>query len=437
MKIAIVGTGIAGNVIAHHLHPQHDVHLFEASGHIGGHSHTHDVNIDGHAYTVDTGFIVYNERTYPQFTAMLAALGVVTQPSSMSFSVRRERSGLEYNGNTLNSLFAQRRNLLRPGFWRMVLEILRFNREAPALLQGKPSGDELTLGHYLQAGRYSREFIDWYIMPMGAAIWSTDTTRMLDFPARSFIRFFHNHGMLTVNDRPQWRTIRGGSREYVRKLTEGFADRIRLNCAVQGIRRYADHVEIDSARAQGERFDQVFIACHSDQALALLQDASDAETETLSAIPYQPSQMVLHTDTRLLPRRRLARAAWNYHLLAEPLPFQKVLSAATVTYDMNILQNLHGPHTLCVSLNRTADIDPAKIVQQETYQHPIYTLAGLAAQARQSEINGCQRTYYCGAYWRYGFHEDGVVSALAALEHFAARTSTEVPRRWDQGTQQA
>ena len=430
MKIAIVGTGIAGNVIAHHLHPQHDVHLFEAGAHVGGHSHTHDVSIDGHAYTVDTGFIVYNERTYPQFTAMLAALGVATQPSSMSFSVRCERSGLEYNGNTLNSLFAQRRNLLRPGFWRMVLEILRFNRTAPALLDDSHDKNALTLGQYLDNGRYSREFVDWYIMPMGAAIWSTDTTRMLDFPARSFIRFFHNHGMLSVNDRPQWRTITGGSRQYVRKLTAAFADRIRLNCPVQAIRRYADHVEIDSAQATAERFDQVFIACHSDQALALLQDASEAETQTLGAIPYQASDMVLHTDTRLLPRRRLARAAWNYHLLADPLPFQKVRSAATVTYDMNILQDLRGPHTLCVSHNRTADIDPAKILRQITYQHPVYTLAGLAAQARHSQMNGDQRTYFCGAYWRYGFHEDGVVSALAALDHFAARTSTEVPRRW-------
>jgi predicted NAD/FAD-binding protein len=442
VKIAIVGSGIAGNVIAHHLYKDHDISLFEAGSHVGGHAHTHDVEVGGRLYTVDTGFIVYNDRTYPNFAAMLRELDVATQESSMSFSVRCERSGMEYNGTTINSLFAQRRNLFRPGFWRMIREILRFNREAPALLgeADLADGPDIALGHYLDRGRYSREFIDWYIVPMGAAIWSTDPVRMLDFPARCFVRFFHNHGMLSVNQRPQWRTISGGSREYVARLTAGFRDRIRLNTPVQGIRRYPTHVEVSTA-AGVERFDQVFLACHSDQALALLGDASTLEGSTLAAIPYQASEMVLHTDASLLPRRRRAWAAWNYHLLPDALPCQSTVggsvNAATVTYNMNILQQIRAPHTFCVTLNRPHDIDPARVLKRLTYHHPVYTPAGLQAQARHFDLNGVNRTYFAGAYWRYGFHEDGVVSALAALEHFERRTSVEVARPWQQRTEQA
>jgi predicted NAD/FAD-binding protein len=294
----------------------------------------------------------------------------------------------------------------------MVLEILRFNREAPRLLQdeGRP-GLEMPLGRYLEQHRYSREFIDWYIVPMGAAIWSTDPVRMLDFPARSFVRFFHNHGMLTVNDRPQWRTVRGGSREYVRKLTAGFADRIRLDTPVYGIRRFDDRVEVTS-RGGTERFDQVFLACHSDQALQLLADPSPQEREVLGAITYQPNEAVLHTDSRLLPRKRRAWAAWNYHVPAERR------SRVALTYNMNILQSLDAPEPFLVTLNHSEAIDPARIVKRIAYDHPLYTPEGVAAQARQREINGPLRTYYCGAYWRNGFHEDGVVSALSALEHF-------------------
>jgi len=440
VKIAIVGTGIAGNVVAQHLYPQHDIHVFEAAGHVGGHAHTHDVEVGGRRYTVDTGFIVYNDQTYPNFAALLRHLGVTSQESSMSFSVRCERSGMEYNGTTVNSLFAQRRNLFRPGFWRMIREILRFNREAPALLHAdSANGPDIPLGHFLDQGRYSREFIDWYIVPMGAAIWSTDPVRMLDFPARCFIRFFHNHGMLSVNDRPQWRTVAGGSREYVRRLTAPFTDRIRLNTPVQRIRRLPTHVEI--ATAQGvERFDQVFLACHSDQALALLEQPSALEADTLGAIPYQASEMVLHTDARLLPKRRRAWAAWNYHLLPDGLPCQHTVggtvNAATVTYNMNILQRIRAPHTFCVTLNRSADIDPAKLLKRLTYHHPVYTPEGLEAQSRHAEVNGADRAYFCGAYWRYGFHEDGVVSALAALEHFEQRTSVKVPRPWAQRAEQ-
>jgi uncharacterized protein len=440
VKIAIIGSGIAGNVVAECLHEHHDIHVFEAGDHVGGHADTHDVELGGRRYSVDTGFIVYNDLTYPNFAALLQRHGVPTQESSMSFSVRCERTGLEYNGNTLNSLFAQRRNLLRPGFWRMIREILRFNREAPALLDDSAPERDIALGSYLAQGRYSREFIDWYIVPMGAAIWSTDPARMLDFPARCFVRFFHNHGMLTWNERPVWRTVTGGSREYVRRLTAGFRDRIRLRTPVLAVRRFADHVDVVTAAGGTERFDRVFMACHSDQALALLSDPTPLESAVLGAIPYQASDMILHTDSRLLPRRQLARAAWNYHLLRDVIPCDHALhpapSAATVTYDMNILQSIDSPETFCVTLNRPDAIDPARILRRLTYHHPVYTTAGIAAQARHAEVNGARRTYFCGAYWRYGFHEDGVVSALAAVDHFAARESVEVVRPGPQPAEQ-
>ncbi|EYC50936.1 NADH-ubiquinone oxidoreductase subunit 6 [Hylemonella gracilis str. Niagara R] len=413
MKIAIVGTGIAGNVVAHHLAREHDITVYEAGAHVGGHTHTHDVQLGGRSYQVDTGFIVYNDWTYPNFIALLDELGVATQPSSMSFSVRDERSGLEYNGTTLNTLFAQRRNLLRPSFLRMIRDILRFNREAPALLQD--GAEDITLGDYLERGRYTRGFIEHYVVPMGAAIWSTDPVNMLAFPARYFVRFFHNHGMLSVNERPQWRVIRGGSARYVEALAAPFRDRIRLNTPVQSIRREGNHAWVQAQGQAAERYDAVFLACHSDQALRLLADPSAAESEVLGAIRYQPNEAVLHTDARLLPRTRRAWAAWNYHVLPQDT------GRVALTYNMNILQSLDAPTPLLVTLNHSDAIDPAKVIKRIPYEHPLYTRAGVAAQARHGQINGPLNTYYCGAYWRYGFHEDGVVSALTALEHFKAR----------------
>jgi predicted NAD/FAD-binding protein len=408
MRIAIIGSGIAGNVAAHRLHREHDITVFEAGGHAGGHSHTHDIALEGRRYAVDTGFIVFNDRTYPNFLALLEELGVAWQESSMSFSVRDEASGLEYNGTTLDTLFAQRRNIFNPSFLGMVGDILRFNREAPSLLAGADDG--LTLGSFLEAGGYRRAFIDHYLVPMGAAIWSTDPQRMLGFPARYFVRFLHNHGMLSINDRPVWRTVQGGSREYVRRLTAPFASRIRLRTPVRGLRRLPNQVlvELDGG---AERFDCAFLACHSDQALALLRDPTREEREVLGAIGYQENEAVLHTDTRLLPRARRAWAAWNYHVPARQRP------RVALTYNMNILQRLDARETLCVTLNHGDAIDPARIVERITYHHPLYTPAAVAAQARQREINR-NGTYYCGAYWRYGFHEDGVVSALEALRHF-------------------
>lgn len=409
MKIAIIGTGIAGNVVAHHLHREHDITLFEAADHVGGHTHTHTVELDDEAHQVDTGFIVFNERTYPNFVELLAELGVESQPSCMSFSVRSERSGLEYNGTSLNTLFAQRRNLLRPSFYRMIRDILRFNRESLKLLAG---GNEVALGEYLHANGYSRELIDDYLIPMGAAIWSTDPARMLGFPARYFVRFLHNHGLLSINDRPTWRVIKGGSARYVEKLTAPFRDRIRLRTPVDYVRRLPDRVLIKARGMEPEFYDHVFFACHSDQAQRLLADGTPLEREVLSAVPYQENEVVLHTDTALLPRTRRAWAAWNYHVLREDT------GRVALTYNMNILQGLKGRHTFCVTLNRTELVDPARIIKRLVYHHPLYTPASVAAQRRQHEVNGVNRTYFCGAYWRFGFHEDGVVSALNALRHF-------------------
>jgi predicted NAD/FAD-binding protein len=341
---------------------------------------------------------------------LLDELGVASQPSAMSFSVRNDASGLEYNGTSLNGLFAQRRNLLRPGFLGMLAEILRFHREAPSLLAD--DGDENTLGAYLDAHRFGGAFVDDYLVPMGAAIWSTDPARMFDFPARFFVRFLHNHGMLTVNDRPSWRVIRGGSMRYVERLVAPLRDRIRLASPVEQVRRLPDRIMLQVRGREPERFDHVFLACHAGQALRMLADPSREEREILGALPYQRNEALLHTDTSLLPRRRRAWAAWNYHWLPGPR------AGVALTYDMNVLQSLRSRHTLCVTLNAAEHVDERCVLRRMEYAHPLFTLAGAAAQRRHHEISGVRRTHYCGAYWRYGFHEDGVVSALQALARF-------------------
>jgi len=411
LKIAVIGTGIAGNVASYRLHHAgHAVTVYEADDRVGGHTHTHRIELDGEVQRIDTGFIVFNDRTYPHFIALLDDLGVESQPSSMSFSVRNDATGLEYNGTSLNGLFAQRRNLLRPGFIGMLSEIFRFHREAPALLDD--DRDESTLGAYLEAHRFSGRFVDDYLVPMGAAIWSTDPASMFDFPARFFVRFLHNHGMLTVNDRPQWRVIRGGSASYVERLIAPFRDCIRLRSPVESIQRRADGVTVRVRGREPERYDHVFVACHSDQALRLLADPSPEEREILGALPYQRNEALLHTDTSLLPLRRRAWAAWNYHRL----PNHR--AGVALTYDMNVLQNLRSHHTFCVTLNASSYVDPKRVLCRMEYAHPLFTPAGVAAQRRHNEISGVRRTHYCGAYWRYGFHEDGVVSALRALSRF-------------------
>ncbi|MBX3027204.1 FAD-dependent oxidoreductase [bacterium] len=403
MRIAVIGTGISGLVSAALAASAHDLVVFEAGDHVGGHTHTHRIARFGRRYDVDSGFIVFNERTYPNFCRLLQRLGVASHETTMSFSVRDERDGLEYNGTDLNRLFAQRRNLLRPSFLRMVADILRFYREAPRLLD---AGDDLTLGAYLAATGYSRRFIEQHIVPMGAAVWSADPAAIHECPARYFVRFFANHGFLSVRDRPRWRVVSGGSQRYVEPLTRGFRQRIRLACPVSRIERRADGVRVTSA-AGSERFEAVIIATHSDQALRLLADPSPAERAILGAMPYQRNEAVLHHDARLLPRRRRAWAAWNYHLLAA------TPEAATVTYNMNLLQGLESPEPFCVTLNHSAAIDPARVIARMTYHHPTATRASVAAQRRWAEISGVNRTFYCGAYWGYGFHEDGVRSGLA------------------------
>lgn len=413
MKIAIIGTGIAGNVAAYRLSREHDITVFEADSRIGGHTNTVDVELQGRHYAIDTGFIVYNDWTYPNFIELLKELDVPTQASDMSFSVRCERSGLEYNGATMNQLFAQRGNLLRPSFYRMLRDILRFNREAPGLLDG--GGGELTLNEYLVSNHYSREFIEQYIVPMGAAIWSASPQGMGGVPVGFFVRFFHNHGLLSVNDRPTWRVIQGGSSSYLKKLVAGHVDRIRLNSPVEWIKRRPGQVEIKAAGAEPETFGRVFIACHSDQALALLADASPVEREVLGAIQYQSNEAVLHTDASLMPRRRRAWASWNYHIAQQGGDQH---GRVALTYNMNILQRLQAAEQFCVTLNHSNAIDPSKIICSVDYDHPIFDQRAIAAQQRHHEINRGLNTYFCGAYWRYGFHEDGVVSAMAALEHF-------------------
>ena len=410
MRIAVIGAGIAGLYAAWRLSREHDVMVYEAGNYPGGHTNTVDVEWQGKHYAVDTGFIVFNDWTYPNFMAMLRELGVTWQPSNMSFSLRCERTGLEYNGTSANTLFAQRANMLRPSFLRMIMDILRFNRESRALL--RTTDDKLALGDYLLSTGYSESFTERYILPMGRAIWSAEADAMLSFPARFFVDFFDRHGFLNIDNRPQWQAVRGGSREYVRKLISSMRADVRLSTPIESVRRRAHEVEVCTHSGEVHRYDNVFIACHSDQALGMLSDATPAEHEVLSAFPYAANEAILHTDTSLLPKRPLARAAWNYHALAN------AQQPVALTYDMNILQTLDAPTRFLVTLNHADAIDKSKIIQRIAYHHPVYLPAGVAAQSRHREVNGARRTYFCGAYWRYGFHEDGVVSAIKALEHF-------------------
>ncbi len=412
MKIAIIGTGIAGNVAAYRLRREFDITVFEAAGYIGGHTNTVDVFENGRQIPIDTGFIVFNDRTYPNFISLLDEIGQPSQASEMSFSVQSENGGFEYSGSSLNALFAQRSNLFKPSFHRMIRDILRFNDEA--LKDADQIDATQTLGDYLFDNGYSHEFVGHYLVPMAAAIWSAEPVSVLDMPVKFLVRFFANHGLLQLRDRPVWRVIKGGSREYVRKLVAGHRDRIRLNSPVRAVRRIDDRVEIDSDAGGRELFDYVFFACHSDQALRLLEDPTQDERDVLGAISYQPNEAILHTDDSLMPKRKRAWAAWNYHIPRDPTRH------VAVTYSMNILQSLDASKQYCVTLNSDEHIDPGKIIQRIQYEHPIYSRDAVAAQQRQADLN-VDRSFYCGAYWRNGFHEDGVVSALNAVEHFEKR----------------
>lgn len=410
MKIAIIGTGIAGNVLAHRLHPQHEITVFEANAYVGGHSNTVEMETADGPVHLDTGFMVFNDRTYPNFQGLMDQLNIAYRPSEMSFSVQCQQSGLEYNGSSLNGLFAQRSNLLRPAFYRMIRDILRFNREAMEFLD--QDGSDESLADFLARGRYGSLFVQQYLIPMGAAIWSAEPDMMERMPARFFIRFFHNHGLLSLENRPQWKVIEGGSQAYVTRLVAAHRHRIRLSSPVETVIRQPEQVLIKTAGTEAEAFDHVFIACHSDQALGMLDVPTELERQVLGAIPYQSNEVILHGDASMMPGRRAAWASWNYHIPAG------THGRASLTYHLNRLHSLPGKQQFFVTLNSGHRIRPETIIQKYDYSHPVFTRDSVEAQARQDELNGLNRTYYCGAYWRNGFHEDGVVSALAALESF-------------------
>ena len=407
MRVAIVGAGVSGLVTAHLLQRTHEVTVFEAAGYAGGHANTVTVETETGVHDVDTGFVVFNDRNYPRFERLLARLNVPSQPSTMSFSVSDESGDFEYSGASPNGLFANRAHLVTPSFHRMIADLARFNRDARALLTSR---EDPSLGRWLEERGYSRAFVERLIVPQVSAVWSADPAQLWSFPARFLVEFFDNHGMLGFGGRPRWRTIRGGSRRYVDALIRPIASRLRLGTPVGAVHRHDDHVTVTTGRDGPERFDEVVIAVHADQALAMLTDASDREHELLRAFPYQPNQAVLHSDPRLLPRRRRAWASWNYHLLEEPI------GRPTVTYHMNRLQSLTAGRELCVTLNRTESIDPECVIRRIEYAHPVYTARGVAAQARHGEISGRRRTHFCGAYWGWGFHEDGVASAARVAE---------------------
>ncbi len=418
MKVAIIGSGISGLSCAWMLSkqsPNCDITLFEAADTLGGHTATVDVSLGGRDYAIDTGFIVYNTRTYPNFIALLRELGIEGQPTEMSFSVHNPASGLEYNGHTLNTLFAQRRNLFKPKFWRFLREILRFNKLCKMRLNN-PANDEVTLGDLLDQNQFSDFFALHYILPMGAAIWSSSLDDMSKFPLSLFLRFFENHGLLDVTNRPQWMVVPGGSREYIRRMQQKLPASVELltSTPVHSVVRHGAGVTLQTSRG-AEHFDQVIFACHADQTLKLLgENATEDEKDILGALPYQSNEVILHTDRRHLPKQQRAWASWNYQL---PVEFPDANTRrASVTYNMNILQGLDAPHTFCVSLNPTTPIDESKILFRAHYMHPVLNLASHCAQLQRGWINGHHRSWFCGAYWYNGFHEDGVNSAKDVVE---------------------
>jgi len=409
LRIAVAGSGISGNLVARLLSSRHYVTLFEANNYAGGHTNTVDIELAGERYAVDTGFMVFNQKTYPNFCQMLNLLGVTAQNSDMSFSVRCAANNLEYAGSSLNGLFAQRRNLWNYRFYSMLSEILRFNRQSPEVLE---TGDALTLGEYLDRHQFSKEFRDHYLLPMTGAIWSCQPDKVLEFPARFLVAFFQNHGLLQVFNKPVWQTIAGGARKYVQKLIAPLGDQVRLNSPVRSVVRAADQVLVQTERHGPERFDCIVFATHADQTLEMLRDADPLEQGVLSAFAYQESEAVLHTDTNLLPKSQRAWASWNYHIRAGGE------CGATVTYDLSRLQQHDSPVPILLTLNSTDMIDPAKVIAGIVYQHPACSHASLRAQEKHQDLNGHRNSYYCGAYWGYGFHEDGVKSALTVAEHF-------------------
>jgi predicted NAD/FAD-binding protein len=417
LKIAIVGSGISGLTAAYLLSKKHDVTVFESADRIGGHTATIDVEWKGEQHCIDTGFIVFNDRTYPNFIRLLDQLGVASQESSMGFSVSDKTTGIEYAGNNLNTVFAQRKNIFSPSYLKMLKDILRFNAEAKNDLEQNRIDNDMTLGDYLTEKRYSSRFRDLYLIPMGAAIWSASCAQMLRFPLRFFLAFFSNHGLLTVKDKPQWRVIKGGSKAYLPSLTQPFSDQIRTATKIKNISREQDCVNIDFDLGERACFDHVVLACHSDQALSLLGDAGAAEKSILGDIHYQDNSVILHTDVRMLPKNRLTWSSWNYLIDQDKSALPKL------TYNMNILQGLTSAYTFCVTLNADEDIDPESIIGRFSYAHPQFSVAAWHAQQKKADICGVNRTSFCGAYWANGFHEDGVVSAIDAVSRIDAQVA--------------
>ena len=416
-RIAIVGTGISGLTTAYLLNQEHDIIVYEENDYIGGHTATKKVQESGNTLNIDTGFIVFNDWTYPNFIALMNKLGVDYQPTEMSFSVTSEKANLEYNGNTLNSLFAQRRNILRPRFWRIIGDILTFNKACKRMVAKKRDTEGLTLNDIIEELGLSDDFARYYILPMCAAIWSATLAQTRQFPLTFFLQFFNNHGLLNINDRPQWYTIKGGSNQYIPPLTASFKDKIKLSCGVQSVDKKEEYWFVKDKQGNTERFDEVVLACHSDQARRMLGSPSPAQQEILSAIPYAANDVILHKDKDQLPKRKLAWASWNYRLNDEANEEQQ---PASVTYNMNILQKLDAKNEYCVTLNKN-DITASDIIGQYSYAHPQYSEAMVKAQQRRLEICGQDGLHFCGAYWYSGFHEDGVKSALDVCARFGAR----------------
>ncbi|GAB3737314.1 FAD-dependent oxidoreductase [Luteimonas pelagia] len=422
MRVAVVGSGIAGLSAAWRLsRAGREVVLFEAEGRLGGHVHTHDVRLGGRSFAVDSGFIVFNHANYPLLSALFDELGIGSRPTTMGFSVQREDTGLEYNATTLDRLFCQRRNLASPRFWSMLRDLRRFYREAPALLASADAHAGPTLGAYLEAHGYGAPFRDDHLVPMASALWSAPPRWILDFPARYLVRFLANHRMLQVDGRPEWRVVTGGSRRYVDALRAGWDVDVHAGTPVRGVRRGDDDVEVFTD-AGSARFDHVVLACHSDQALALLVDGDEREHAVLGAIGYQRNEAVLHTDKRLLPRHPRAWAAWNAFV-----PRDRD-APCTVSYCMNLLQGLDAPDPLVVTLNRGAAIAPDRVLATMDYAHPVYDAASVAARARRHEIQGRRRTWFAGAYWGWGFHEDGIRSGYDAADGILAQVTADGTR---------
>ena len=418
MKVAIIGAGISGLTAAYRLSTSHDVTVFEANDYLGGHTNTVDVELDGESHAIDTGFIVFNDWTYPNFIALLNELNVKSVATSMSFSVRCDAANLEYNGSSLNGLFSQRRNLIRPSFYRMLLDILRFNKEATRV-PGSAISEESTVGEYLMRNNYSREFAEHYLLPMGSAIWSCPVGTFESFPIQFIVEFYRNHGLLSVRHRPVWRVVEGGSRSYVTQMVKRFHDRICLSTPIEKVERRTDGVIVTAKNRPPETFDHVIFGCHSDQCLRMLVNPTAVEQSVLSEFPYERNIAVLHTDESVLPKKRRAWAAWNY-LLNKRTSSQDV-HPATVTYQMNILQHLKSRHSFNVTLNSDHSISPAKVLRRLEYSHPVFTVRRAEAQARHFELINTNRTSYCGAYWGNGFHEDGVVSAIRVCDALMPR----------------